>query len=134
MQAHRVAMLCGPGSGAVSTYRDLALPALASADPEHAVRFCRQELGSLLDADERSRRLRETVLIYLESSGSPRRAARRLGVHENTVVNHVHAAEEVLGHPLGERPAELIVALRLVPLVLGGDAQFGPGRSPRGGE
>lgn len=118
MQAHRVAML--GGGGAVSTYRDLALPALASADPEHAARFCRQELGPLLEDDRRNRRLRETVLTYLESASSPRRAAGRLGVHENTVVNHVRAAEEAIGHPLTERPGELIVALRLAPLVLAG--------------
>lgn len=121
MEAHRVAMLGGAGAGATFAYRDLALPALASADPEHAARFCRQELGSLLGDDERNRRLRETALAYLESASSPRRAAGRLGVHENTVVNHVRAVEEAIGHPLAERPGELIVALRLVPLVLGGD-------------
>ncbi|MFN8151342.1 MAG: helix-turn-helix domain-containing protein [Solirubrobacterales bacterium] len=117
MQAHRVAMLGGADAGAVSAYRDVALPALASADPEHAARFCRQELGALLGDDGRNRRLRETVLTYLESASSPRRAAGRLGVHENTVVNHVRAAEEAIGHPLTERPGELIVALRLAPLV-----------------
>ncbi len=130
MEARRVAMLCGAEAGAISSYRDLALPALASLDAARAARFCRQELGRLLADDDRARRLRRTLLCYLQSSSSPRQTAARLGVHENTVVNHVHAAEEMLGHALSERPGELIVALRLAPLIRGGAS--GERREDRG--
>jgi DNA-binding PucR family transcriptional regulator len=40
-------------------------------------------------------------------------AAEQLGLHEHTVRNRLHRAEQLLGHPLSERRAELLVALRL---------------------
>ena len=71
-----------------------------------------EEAGSALmiflaEAD----RLPATVLCLLEAQGSPRHAAQRLGIHENTVAKRVRAAEELLGHPVTERPAELFAAL-----------------------
>ena len=58
-------------------------------------------------------RLRETLTAYFEEGNSPVRAARRLGVHEKTVVYRVRKAEEVLGHAVGGRRAELELALRV---------------------
>ena len=58
-----------------------------------------------------------TLRIFLEEGASFVRAARRLGVHTNTVTYRVHRAEELLGHPVTERQLELHVALRLVSLV-----------------
>lgn len=121
IEARRVALLSGPEGPTVNWYRDLALTALASSDADRAAEFCREELGPLLGADDRTQRLARTVLCYLEESGSPRRAARRLGVHENTVVNHIRSAEELLGRPLEQRVGEMIVALRLAPIVQNGN-------------
>jgi DNA-binding PucR family transcriptional regulator len=53
---------------------------------------------------------------YLEEHASPRRTARRLGVHENTIKNRVRAIAELRGRPADERIAETLLALRLARL------------------
>jgi len=114
LHARRVALLRGSPAGSVAEYRDEALAALASSDVEHAREFVAAELGPLAGRDESARRLAETLRVYLEENASPRRAAHRLGVHENTIANRVRAAEELLGGPAEERTTELLVALRLL--------------------
>ena len=47
-------------------------------------------------------------------------AAEHLQLHEHTVRNRLHRAEEHLGRPLSERRTELQVALRLQRLLTGG--------------
>ena len=59
----------------------------------------------------------EAVRAYLEEHASPRRTARRLGVHENTIKNRVRATEELRGHPANQRVAETLLALRLARIV-----------------
>lgn len=119
LHARRVALLRGGARGSVVRYRDEALAALASADLEHARDFVAGELGPLAGRGETSQRLAGTLRAYLEENASPRRTAHRLGVHENTIANRVRAAEELLGGPVEERTAELLVALRLAELVDG---------------
>jgi DNA-binding PucR family transcriptional regulator len=41
------------------------------------------------------------------------RTARRLGLHQNTVIYRVKRAEELLGHPIAQRQLEIQAALRL---------------------
>lgn len=113
MQARRVAELTGAGAGSVTSYPDIALVALASHDQPQARAFVAAELGLLAAADKQTAKLASTLLVYLQEGMSPRRVARRLRIHENTVANRVRAAEQLLGHPIGERTAELEVALRM---------------------
>lgn len=110
MEARRVARLGGL-NGAVA-YEDVALAALLTKDAEQAQAFAERELGGL--AAEDAARLAETVLEVLVLQGSPRRAAQRLGLHENTVAKRVRAAEDVLGRPIGERPVETLAALLIL--------------------
>jgi PucR C-terminal helix-turn-helix domain/GGDEF-like domain len=117
MHARRVARLARHAPGAVTLYSDVALPALASADIEHARIFVTSELGPLAADDDTARRLAATLRVYLEENASPRRTAHRLGVHENTVVNRIRAAQEMLDRPIEARASELLVALRLERLV-----------------
>jgi DNA-binding PucR family transcriptional regulator len=119
MHARRVAQLRLAPAGAVVHYGAVAVAALASADQEQARRFVEEQLGPLLGADRESRRLAETLEAYLEEHASPRRAAARLGVHENTVAARIRTAESRLGRPLAGRTTELLVALRVLPLVRG---------------
>jgi hypothetical protein len=107
MEARRVARL-GRLPGTVS-YREVALPALLTKDLEQARTFVEHELGAL--AAEDHTRLAGTVLEVLAAQGSPRRAAHRLGLHENTVAKRVRAAEEILDRPIDERPVETLAAL-----------------------
>lgn len=116
LEARRVAMLAGRAAAAITWYGDVALCALASTQTERAQEFCDEQLGPLMAGGERTERLAETLLCYLEENASPRRAAKRLGVHENTVVNRIRTTQELVGRPLEQRIGETIVALRLAPL------------------
>lgn len=116
LEARRVAVLRGAAAGSLTAYREVAMVALASADAPQAHRFVAEEVGPLLARGAVTGDLVRTLRAFLEEGMSPRRAAARLGVHENTVANRVRAAEELLGRPVAERPAELELALRLVEL------------------
>jgi len=113
LQARRVAKLGGEGDAGCTAFADVALDVLTTQDPVEAARFVARELGPLAAGDEAARRLTATLRIFLDEGASFVRAARRLGVHENTVAYRVHRAEELLGHRVAERQLELRVALRL---------------------
>jgi len=117
--ARRVAELRAIRPGAVVGYRAADLTALLTADPVEAVRFAESELGELLVDDDTAGRLRATVRVYLEENLSPARAARRLGIHQNTVVYRVKQTEELLGHTIEQRRLQLEVALRLSDMIDG---------------
>jgi DNA-binding PucR family transcriptional regulator len=117
MQARRIAELTVRRPGSVFSYEDVALTALASADLEHARDFVVRMLGRLAADDDATVRVAATLRVYLEEGSRARRTAERLGVHPNTIVYRIKAAEEMLGHPIESRVAELLVALRLAPIV-----------------
>lgn len=113
--ARRVAQLRGETT-ARAIYPEVALEALMVDDAEAARRFSARELGPLAARDDSTLRLAATLAVFLEEGASFVRAARRLGVHTNTVTYRVRRAEELLGHPVTERQLELRVALRLARL------------------
>jgi DNA-binding PucR family transcriptional regulator len=116
-RARRVAKL-GRARAGCTPFDDVALDALATHDLGEARRFVEHELGPLASEDDAILRLRATLRVFLEEGSSFVRAARRLGVHENTVTYRVHRAEDLLGRRAAERQLELRVALRLARLVL----------------
>jgi hypothetical protein len=111
--ARRVAQLRGEAGRVCVAYPDLALEALMVNDPAAARRFAERELGPLAAHDDSTVRLASTLGVFLEEGASFVRAARRLGVHTNTVTYRVRRSEELLGHKVTERQLELRVALRL---------------------
>jgi hypothetical protein len=113
--ADRVARLCR-GRACVTLFADIALDALATHDVDEAQRFVERELGRLASDDDAARRTSATLRVFLEEGSSYVRAARRLGVHQNTVLYRVHRAEELLGHRIADRELEVRVALRLARL------------------
>jgi hypothetical protein len=117
--ASRVAMLGGRRAGSVTRYRAVDLAALVAGDLERARRFVVNELGALGSDDDETARLRATLKVYLEESGSRVATARRLGVHPNTVANRVQSCREILGRDLSGRRVQLELALALAQL-LGG--------------
>lgn len=114
--ARRVAQLRGDRSARVA-FPDLSLEALMVEDVDAARRFAERELGPLAAPDDATLRLASTLAVFLDESCSFVRAARRLGVHTNTVTYRVRRAEELLGHPASERQLELRMALRLAQLL-----------------
>ena len=130
--ARRVAELRAIRPGTVVGYRTADLTALLTADPVEAVRFAESELGELLVDNDTAGRLRATVRVYLEENLSPARAARRLGIHQNTVVYRVKQTEELLGHTIEQRRLQLEVALRLSDMIDGLRSAADHGRRTRG--
>ncbi|MGY1705139.1 PucR family transcriptional regulator [Geodermatophilus sp. SYSU D00697] len=102
----------------VLEHSDVALEILLLRDPERARRFVRTELGALAEDTPEAARLRETLEASFRLS-SHVAAAEHLQLHEHTVRNRLHRAEEHLGRPLAERRTELQVALRLQRLLAG---------------
>jgi DNA-binding PucR family transcriptional regulator len=117
IQARRISELTGRPAGSVVAHETVALTALASADLEQARDFVVRHLGPLAGDDDDTLRLSGTLRVYLEERSSPRRTAERLGVHANTVTNRIRAAQDLLGEPIESRVSELLVALRLAPVV-----------------
>ena len=101
-------------------HADVALEILLLRDPDRARRFVLAELGPLAEDTAEAARLRETLDASFRL-GSHVAAAEHLQLHEHTVRNRLHRAEEHLGRPLSERRTELQVALRLQRLLAGGD-------------
>jgi hypothetical protein len=116
ISARRVARLARARPGTITRFADTAMTALASVDQQAAREFVAAELGALARRDDDTLRLAATLRTYLEEHASPRRAARRLGVHENTIKNRVRAIEELRGRPADQRVAETLLALRLARL------------------
>jgi hypothetical protein len=129
-RAHREAQLARRLAGAMSrpqpvvSYRDVAVLALTAQDPDVARGFVEGLLEPLLAAGSRGSLLARTVRVYLEEQASPRRAAHRLDLHENTVIKHVRAAEELLGRSVEDRHPELLLALLMADQL---DLRSGPG-------
>ena len=101
------------GGERLTTYRDVEVTTLVAQDPRRMTDFVRTTLGPLAGRDAAAARLRETLRIYLSEGESAPRAAERLYTHRNTVLQRVARAEELLGHPIGDRRLELALALEL---------------------
>ena len=92
---------------------------LATADLDQARAFVRSALGPLEPTDDTTRRLAATVKVFLEEDSSSSRAARRLGIHENTVRYRLRQAESLLGETISARSLDLRVALEIAGAALG---------------
>jgi PucR C-terminal helix-turn-helix domain/GGDEF-like domain len=69
-------------------------------------------LAALATDDEQHARLREALLVFLQSGGSYQTAAERLILPKNTVQYRVRQAEESLGRPVGDDRGDVELALR----------------------
>ena len=69
-------------------------------------------LAGLATDDEHHARLRETLLVFLQTGGSYKATAERLTLHKNTVQYRIHKAEESLGRAVGENQHDVELALR----------------------
>jgi DNA-binding PucR family transcriptional regulator len=111
--AARIAVLAGEKAPPVTLYDDVEVVSLLSQDLERARELVRHELGDLAKAEQPAARLRETMLVLLEEGMSNSRAAKRLYVHNNTVVYRAARAQELLGHRLADRRIRVTAALML---------------------
>jgi DNA-binding PucR family transcriptional regulator len=112
-QAARICVLLGPSTHPVTSYARVELVSLLASDLPRARSFVAGQLGPLASTDGTAERLRQTVLAFLVSGGSPTRVAEELFVHKNTVADRIRRAEELLGRPVNQSPVELEAALTL---------------------
>jgi DNA-binding PucR family transcriptional regulator len=117
LHACRVARALGDGAARLTDYRAVALVALASGDPDHAREFVASELGQLAAGDRATRRIAETVRVFLQEGRSRARTSRELDLHTNTIAYRLQRGAELLGHPLDERATEVALALALAPVI-----------------
>ncbi len=122
-RARRVARLLRP-SAAVPRYEDVAVADLLTRDPDVARDVVRAALGPLAVDDDSSRRLIATLRVFLQEGQSFSRAARRLGIHENTVAYRVKRVLELTGQ---QDAGSLVLraAVELVPLLQADDREDG---------
>lgn len=112
-QVERLRSALGQGtSNQVLQHSDFGLEILMMRDRPMAARFVQSELGPLSGDGVEAQRLRETLEASFKY-GSHVAAAEHLQLHEHTVRNRLHKAEELLGRSLLERRIEIQVALRL---------------------
>jgi hypothetical protein len=109
-RTYGLALAASPGAR-VTTFTEIGALALICADGDAARRWVAASLKDLAIDDEPHARLRETLLTYL-TTGSYTTAAERMVLHKNTVQYRVGKAEEALGAPVGERRADVELALR----------------------
>jgi hypothetical protein len=110
--AARVQALLAENAPPVIWAQDVLIEILALGTPDAARALVRTMLGTVLNRELLTSRVRETLEAWL-TSGSYVGAAATLGVHEQTVRQRLHQLEDVLGHSLHERRTDLHVALRL---------------------
>jgi len=92
-------------------------------------------LAGLAVDDEHHARLRETLLVFLDSGGSYKTAAERLMLHKNTVQYRIRKAQESLGRPVGGNRHDVELALQAsrwlgASVLLPGTAGHGRERAP----
>lgn len=111
LDAHRLARTAR--TGPVTSYRQVGLLTLLTADPERARWFVAEELGDLDGSDPKTGDLRATALQFLRSGANLLSTAAALHVHRNTVVYRLKNVERLLRRGLDERPLETHAALAL---------------------
>ena len=110
--AQTVALAAGPSRARVVAFREVAPVAMMLGSPELLRAWVLATLAGLADDDEHHARLRETLLVFLQTGGSYKMTAERLILHKNTVQYRIHKAEESLGRPVGNDRHDVELALQ----------------------
>ncbi|MCA1006846.1 helix-turn-helix domain-containing protein [Rhodococcus hoagii] len=110
LAAQRIAEV-GRRREVVTGYADVELASMLSTDPDAMRALVTRELAGLLGADAASERLRDTLRAVMGCNGNLEAAARRLGIHKNTVRYRMQRAEEILGGDIPARRLKLELAL-----------------------
>jgi DNA-binding PucR family transcriptional regulator len=111
LAAQAVALAAGTPPQVVA-FGEVAPVAMMLGSPDLLQAWVRSTLGGLAGDDEHHARLRETLLVFLQTSGSYKTTAERLMLHKNTVQYRIRKAEESIGRPLGENRPDVELALR----------------------
>jgi DNA-binding PucR family transcriptional regulator len=100
-----------------AAYRDVEAITLLTDDEQRLQQFIAETLGPLAADNAATRRLRETLRIYLQEADNSAATAMRLNTHRNTILHRVARAQEQLGRPLAHRRLTLALALEAAHLL-----------------
>jgi DNA-binding PucR family transcriptional regulator len=111
LRAQTVALAAGPDGSTVTSIRDASLISFLTEDLAAARRWVQRVLGGLAADEDGAARLRQTLRVFLETSGSYTETAARLHVHKSTVHYRIRKAEESRGRSLDQDRIGVEVAL-----------------------
>jgi adenylate kinase family enzyme len=107
-----VALASGSPAPRAVTFSQVAPVAMMLTSRELLRPWVLSTLAGLAADDEHHARLRETLLVFLQSGGSYKTTAEWLMLHKNTVQYRVRKAQESIGRPVGENRSDVELALR----------------------
>jgi PucR C-terminal helix-turn-helix domain/GGDEF-like domain len=110
--AQAVALAAGPPAPRSIAFGEVAPVAMMLGSTDLLRAWVLGTLAGLATDDEHHARLRDTLLVFLQTGGSYKATAERLTLHKNTVQYRIHKAEESLGRPVGENQHDVELALR----------------------
>jgi DNA-binding PucR family transcriptional regulator len=111
--AQAVALAARSPTPRVVTFGEVAPVAMMIGSPDLLRAWVIGTLAGLATDDEHHARLRDTLLVFLESGGSYKTTAEQLVLHKNTVQYRIRKAEESLGRPVGENRHDVELALQV---------------------
>jgi len=109
--AQAVALAGGSPPRAVS-YGEVAPVAMMLGSADLLRAWVLSTLAGLAVDDEHHARLRDTLLVFLDTGGSYKTTAERLVLHKNTVQYRIRKAEESLGRPVARSRHDVELALQ----------------------
>jgi PucR-like helix-turn-helix protein/diguanylate cyclase with GGDEF domain len=112
MAAESVALAAGPRAPRVVTFTEVAPVAMMLGSADLLRGWVRSTLADLASDDEHHARLRETLLVFLQTGGSYKATAERLVLHKNTVQYRIRKAEESLGRAVAGNRHDVELALQ----------------------
>jgi DNA-binding PucR family transcriptional regulator len=113
MATESVALAAGSPVPRVVTFTEVAPVAMMIGSADLLRGWVRSTLAGLATDDDHHARLRETLLVFLQSGGSYKTAAERLVLHKNSVQYRIRKAEESLGRPVAENRQDIELALQV---------------------
>ncbi len=113
LAAYAVAAAPGSPVPATLSFAEVAPVAMMLGSAELLPAWVLTTLAGLAADDEDHARLRDTLLVFLETGGSYKATAEQLTLHKNTVQYRIRKAQESLGRPVSENRPDLELALRV---------------------
>jgi hypothetical protein len=110
--AAQAVALVGGSPPRVVSYTDVAPVAMMLGSGDLLRAWVLNTLGRLATDDEHHARLRDTLLVFLDTGGSYKATAERLVLHKNTVQYRIHKAQESLGRPVAANRYDVELALQ----------------------
>src|ERR1700677_252610 len=110
--AQAVALAAGLPAPRVVTFSEVAPVAMMLGSPDLLRAWVLSTLAGLATDDENHARLRDTLLVFLQTGGSYKSTAEQLTLHKNTVQYRIRKAEESIGRPARDNRRDVELALQ----------------------